>query len=323
MPAPYGHPGGMGRPAGPGPDAPVSGPPASLPAKPSLPTGPRGSQQALQHAPSGPAASRVSSVAEKTDAREPTKPVKASAGASQADAVTEQLGSLRVDGGANVPGAGLAASEQRRGDGARAVPGSGGRPRGNPTSVFDGPRGTTNGGAIEVPDSDFDFDASNAKFDKEGAAASPEKTNAAASVLDTIPPPNEDQTSFYDKSSFFDNISSEVRERHEIRAGHGGDVDYGRGGRGGPAPPGGFRGGGRGRADRMAEERRNMATFGEVGRDTGYGSRQGPWTGTEQGWGPWAWGRQRRTIRFDCVKSCNCMLPVSRITAMTSSFDTH
>lgn len=131
----------------------------------------------------------------------------------------------------------------------RSVPGSGGRQRG-PRSVFDKPRGA----AVPVPDADFDFDASNAKFSKsvakgDDAPTSAEVTEAPASnVLDSIPPPPAETRSFYDKGSFFDSISNEASEREA---------------------------GGRRRAERFAEEKRNMDTFGETGSSAGRGRGRG------------------------------------------------
>lgn len=181
---------------------------------------------------------------------------------------------------------------------ARTVPGSGGRNRGPSSSVFDNARGV----AVEVPDSDFDFAAANAKFDKtkgdvtspgaghddaaNGASAGVNGSNGAGDVLDAIPPPV-DVKSFYDKSSgFFDNISSEIRDRYDSRnggaavGGGGGGVARGAEGDLGATnqgregvSPGGMRGRGAARANRMAEERRNMATFGEAGNQYSGGGR--------------------------------------------------
>ncbi|KAI8071058.1 Scd6-like Sm domain-containing protein [Gongronella butleri] len=80
---------------------------------------------------------------------------------------------------------------------------------------------------VTVPDSDFDFESSNAKFSKDdlfkeltGGPTSPDTPSAAPlDALDdqqevVIPPANPD--GFYDKSkSFFDNISCESKERLE------------------------------------------------------------------------------------------------------------
>jgi protein LSM14 len=84
----------------------------------------------------------------------------------------------------------------------RAVPGSGGRaaPRAE-RSVFDqgAGRGPAAAAPVEVPDSDFDFAAANARFEKERetAAGSPEQERGAAEGgLDAIPPPAAEPKSF-------------------------------------------------------------------------------------------------------------------------------
>lgn len=128
--------------------------------------------------------------------------------------------------------------------------GRGGRGRGN----------RTGGGAakVEVPDSDYDFQTANAKFNKEelvkeAIAGSPlgEVPNGAEpSVLEE---PSSDQPApaqAYNKTrSFFDNISSEARERAES----------------GGQKPGG-------REWRGEEQRKNMETFGQGSVDGGYRS---------------------------------------------------
>lgn len=110
--------------------------------------------------------------------------------------------------------------------------------------------------------------------------------------MDSIPPPSsESPGNFYDKKSgFFDNISSEVKERYERTTatattqdgknsnGGGGffDAPGGRVGRGGR---------GRGRAIRMAEEMKNMQTFGDTGASVGGGARGGRGRGVRGGGG--------------------------------------
>lgn len=174
--------------------------------------------------------------------------------------------------------AAAAAAQQQHLD-RRGIPGSGGRPRRH-DAHHDGLAGP-----VPVPTDDYDFESANAKFKKEGIDASPATTPSAVSanpsaggggLLDAIPPPPKATQSFYDKSSFFDDISSEVKERYERRDGTqveqpalGGYEGGGRG-RG--------RGGGRGRSNRLAEERKNLATFGDTGSALGgggYGGRGG------------------------------------------------
>ena len=89
--------------------------------------------------------------------------------------------------------------------------------------------------AHKVPVGDYDFESANARF---------QKTQAAPAKLDAIPPAAETPTSFYDKKSgFFDNISSEVKDRHERR---GPNTEAG-------APRERF----------VDEQARNMQTFGD------------------------------------------------------------
>lgn len=66
-----------------------------------------------------------------------------------------------------------------------------------------------------IPNSEFDFEASNAKFDKsEVVKKDGEEVNDEEAEEIEIPQPDE----FYDKtSSFFDNISCESKERNEQR----------------------------------------------------------------------------------------------------------
>lgn len=152
-----------------------------------------------------------------------------------------------------------------------------------------------------MPNKEFDFESANAKFQKhketsataggeeaasvEASTSSALQGNGTGGLLDAIPPPNaESQGSFYDKSGFFDNISSEIKERYERTTPNAGqeagggdagsgffDAPGGRGGRGGRG--GGGRG--RGRANRIAEEMKNMQTFGDTGASVGGGSGGG------------------------------------------------
>lgn len=68
---------------------------------------------------------------------------------------------------------------------------------------------------FSIPNSEFDFEASNAKFDKsEVVKKDGEEVNDEEAEEIEIPQPDE----FYDKtSSFFDNISCESKERNEQR----------------------------------------------------------------------------------------------------------
>lgn len=133
--------------------------------------------------------------------------------------------------------------------------------------------GSTQGRGMEIPTSDYDFASANEKFNKkdmikEAIASGPpirESSNDGVNRSGDIAPNGENlkdtvsavTTEAYNKStSFFDNISSEARDRKEAAAGRGrrgeeikknletfgqGSVDVGFRGRG----RGGFRGRGR------------------------------------------------------------------------------
>jgi len=123
---------------------------------------------------------------------------------------------------------------------------------------------------IKVPMTDFDFQGSNAKFDKSAAAL--RKSSKDGDDEDTNP--SEDGTekekkAYNPKSSFFDSLSSSTQVTSSTRGGGGG---RGGGGRGG-AP------GGRNR--REEERERNVATFGEPGGVglMGPGAYVGGWGG--------------------------------------------
>lgn len=122
-------------------------------------------------------------------------------------------------------------------------------------------RGRGRGGRpakVEVPDADFDFAQSNAKFNKEDVvkeaiAGSPASEAPAVPVTEGSEPLEGAVPVAYNKSrSFFDNISSEARERAEN---HG-------------QKPGG-------REWRGEEQRRNMETFGQGSVDGGYRNYRG------------------------------------------------
>lgn len=128
----------------------------------------------------------------------------------------------------------------------RTGPSNRGRGRGNRTG---GPA------KVDVPDADFNFEASNAKFDKQGLvkeaiAGSPlgETSNGATPDLEEFP--TDATEPVYNKTkSFFDNISSEAKDRADA----------------GGQKPGG-------REWRGEEQRKNMETFGQGSVDGGYRS---------------------------------------------------
>ncbi|KAI0873658.1 Scd6-like Sm domain-containing protein [Hypoxylon argillaceum] len=102
---------------------------------------------------------------------------------------------------------------------------------------------------VEVPDVDFDFQTANAKFNKQDlaneAVGSPPVRDAPNGHASKTPEPTDGA---YNKTrSFFDNISSEAKERAE---------------NGGQKPGG--------REWRGEEQRKNMETFGQGSVDGGY-----------------------------------------------------
>jgi len=150
-------------------------------------------------------------------------------------------------------------------------PGAGGHAANNSRAARGGPR--RGGGReqqtnkpVEVPTTDFDFESSNAKFNKhnlvkeaivsgtpagtpiDGEAAAGFHNNGdpaspEASASSAIPP-------MYTKSSFFDNISSEARDREDATEGK-------------QRAPGV-------QEFRSEERRRNFETFGQGSVDNGY-----------------------------------------------------
>ncbi|KAJ4125462.1 hypothetical protein NW768_009081 [Fusarium equiseti] len=121
---------------------------------------------------------------------------------------------------------------------------------------------------VVVPDSDFDFAQSNAKFNKQDAVkeaitGSPLEApeNPAVTEHPEVATTGEDVPVAYNKTrSFFDNISSESRERAE---------------NGGQKPGG--------REWRGEEQRKNMETFGQGSVDGGYRNYRGRGRGRGRG----------------------------------------
>ncbi|OKL55798.1 hypothetical protein UA08_08854 [Talaromyces atroroseus] len=144
--------------------------------------------------------------------------------------------------------------------------------------VHHGPRGGrgqrgaphVTGKKLELPDTDFDFESSNAKFNKQDlvkeaiATGSPiveEEKEINGGEEDVPTSPSAAPSAYNKASSFFDNISSEIRDREE--------------------------GASRGRERRGEEEKKNIETFGQGsvdgyrggyrgrGRGRGYGGQRG------------------------------------------------
>ncbi|KAF4499990.1 sum2 [Fusarium agapanthi] len=140
--------------------------------------------------------------------------------------------------------------------------------RGGPVNRGRGRGGRPAAAKVAVPDSDFDFAQSNAKFNKqdvvkEAIAGSPLETpeNPAVAEQPEISTTTDDVAGAYNKSrSFFDNISSESRERTE---------------NGGQKPGG--------REWRGEEQRKNMETFGQGSVDGAYRNYRGRSRGRGRG----------------------------------------
>ena len=191
--------------------------------------------------------------------------------AASLETVERALGDLRVNGG----GSGPIPTHPNRG-------GRRGQPRAGRTTEVE---------QIPVPTTDFDFQSSNAKFEKESRSPVPAKDDNANGEAsgETISSEGQeggekDQVSLaYNKStSFFDSLSSSAdAPAPAVDGGHNG---AGRGRRGGNL----------GRNRREEERERNVATFGEPG---GVGLL-GP-GGYVGGWGGYGrrGGRPRRGAR--------------------------
>ena len=114
---------------------------------------------------------------------------------------------------------------------------------------------------IEVPDADFDFQTANAKFNKQELAKQALSPSPVGEVPNGDGPetPELEDGAYNKTKSFFDNISSEAKDRAE---------------NGGQKPGG--------REWRGEEQRKNMETFGQGSVDGGY---RGPYRGRGRGRG--------------------------------------
>jgi protein LSM14 len=150
------------------------------------------------------------------------------------------------------------------------------QPRQRGTGEFRGRGGRGGRGGVhsqhpkmEVPTTDFDFESSNAKFNKQDlikeaiASGSPMGDAPAAPAVEAASTEKEEVVipggSMYDKSSFFDNISSELKDREEAAM--------------------------RGQEFRSQERQKNMETFGQGSVDGYRGGRGGRGRGRGRGRG--------------------------------------
>ncbi|TKA66046.1 hypothetical protein B0A55_09637 [Friedmanniomyces simplex] len=218
-------------------------PPAQAP-----PAQPRSVQDATQAATAAVAAAMAKLGAANTNQQ------------SAVDNLTQKVNQMRVQGGPSEP-PNRARGRGRGGQGQR-----GGRRESQPK-------------AIEVPKEDYDFESANAKFNKEdlvkeriasgspmGSPAAHGGQNGDASPMENGHGREEDEEvkmpgataadkGYNKKSSFFDDISSDLKDRTEAAASGGHYVD--------------------GRAMRREERSRNMETFGQGSVDGGGGYRGG------------------------------------------------
>ncbi|WPH04256.1 Hypothetical protein R9X50_00714500 [Acrodontium crateriforme] len=160
--------------------------------------------------------------------------------AGSVEGITQQVNQMRVQGG------------QQRGRG---------HPRGGPR----GGRRDSGTKAMEVPKEDYDFESANAKFNKQDlvkeaiASGSPAgemadpitSTNGHPEAEDVVIPskPTTGEKGYDKKSSFFDNISSDLKDRVQQQA-NDQQID--------------------GRAIRREERTKNIDTFGQGSVDGGY-----------------------------------------------------
>ena len=118
-------------------------------------------------------------------------------------------------------------------------------------------------GDIRVPSTDFDFEGSNARFDKSALAPPNSAKTEGSSVEEGEVQEEEAPVAYNPGKSFFDSLSSSTQAPPPAQRGTG------RGGRGG------------GRNRREEERERNVATFGEPGGVglMGPGAYVGGWGG--------------------------------------------
>ena len=166
-------------------------------------------------------------------------------------------------------------NEMKTHDGNRA-PRGGHHPRGG----RGGGRGQYQGQGkkFEVPKTDYDFETANAKFNKQDLVKEAIATGAPVAEAEGAPHEHEhedepeldaaDILGYNKTSSFFDNISSEARDREEGNAARAG-----------------------GREWRGEEEKRNIETFGQGSVDGYRGSYRGRGRGRGYGRGRGGYGR--------------------------------
>ncbi|KAF4614795.1 hypothetical protein D9613_002525 [Agrocybe pediades] len=233
---------------------PVNGAPPQPPqpayaAPPPAQSAPAPAQQQAQPAaqqPGQPTANRNVPQQNNNNTNNTRRPNPVHTAAASLETVERALGDLRVSGSA---------------------PNHAGGPRGGRRGGHQGGRGGHRAveAELKVPQTDFDFASSNAKFDK--AAISPGVTkattddgNASADAAegDKATEKEVQQPAYNPKQSFFDSLSSSAATPAAGSAPGGSQGNHHRGGRRGG-------GGGAGRNRREEEREKNVATFGEPG----------------------------------------------------------
>lgn len=185
------------------------------------------------------------------------------------------MGNMKINGNAPRPN-GSPAANQRGG----SVPRRGGRGRGgHPQGSSGQGYGQQQKAEVKIPASDFDFEASNKKFDKSevgkqavqalyAAAAGESAEQSAGPVAAPAEGAGDDgkeedilkEKVYNPKASFFDNISSDFAKKAPTsNPSDPSSANPSAGGRGRG------RGGGYGRARRDEEREKNVQTFGEPG----------------------------------------------------------
>ncbi|PWY73090.1 hypothetical protein BO94DRAFT_559899 [Aspergillus sclerotioniger CBS 115572] len=182
-----------------------------------------------------------------------------------------------VHGDASVEGVARQLAEMKPYEGNRAPRGGHQHPRGGRGSHRAPYQGQSK--KVEVPEADYDFETANAKFNKQDlvkeaiATGSPVHEGETASITNgdiegSDVGVDSSVTTYNRATSFFDNISSEARDREE-----------GTGARAG------------GREWRGEEEKRNIETFGQGSVDGYRGSYRGRGRGRGYGRGRGGYGR--------------------------------
>lgn len=198
------------------------------------------------------------------------------------DALTKKVSEIRTSGDGSAP-----------------------RGRGAPFNRGRG-RGAYQNRKMDIPKTDFDFETSNAKFNKEDlikeaiATGSPIGDGTPDGSMNGISEPSavngssearkdslqSSSVPVYNKSSFFDDISSDLKDREAAQYKPGGNTEGGFGGR----------------EKRGEEIRRNIETFGQGsvdggfrgrGRGRGYRGGYGGRGGGYRGRGGYGYGQQR------------------------------